>query len=261
MEFFLNEILDDGNVKEAVKNSTELYPEAERTAEQFISSGIAPKLAHGIFPVIVLGCLADYALKKNSSRGISREVTVETLKDINIWIENYKLISGKNGLAEFHWLKYHYTGDLFRLGRLQFRINRSLDGVPSGEYSIETHIPQGEPLTESAALDSFSQAKDFFKNHFPEYSPEYFMCDSWILNPNLALVLDESSNIVKFMRLWTPFPFKNDNSAQAMERVFGFGTTLDTLPSAPENTSLQRRLKAYLLSGGTLEITGGYRII
>ena len=178
------------------------------------------------------------------------------MKDVNVWLENYELQNSEKGLGEFDWLIHHYTGDLFRLGRLQFRIEKSLKGVPSGEFAIETHIPQGKPLTVEACLESFDMAKKFFAKYFPQYNLHYFMCDSWLLNPNLAQILSEESNIVKFMRLWTVF-----NSFQAIQRVFGFNATLNSLANAPEDTGLQCKMKAYLLSGGTMNITGGYRKI
>ena len=181
--------------------------------------------------------------------------------DVNIWLENYETQFGEIGLDKFSWLKFHYTGDLFRLGRLQYRLEKPLDGVPAGDVAIETHIPQGAPLTKDACLESFEKAKEFFQNIFPEAKPRYFMCDSWLLNPNLAEILPESANIVQFMRLWTTIPFESDNSRQSVERVFGFGFKKENIKNAPENTGLQRALKKYIIDGGTMDITAGYRKI
>ena len=261
MDFFLNEILENEEIKEILSKEKELELQGKAITEKIIKTGKAPEIKAGILPIFVLGFLSDYALSKNLERGISKVITIATLKDVNVWLKNYKIQHGNPGLGEFHWLINHYTADLFRLGRLQFRIEKSLNGVPLGEYSIETHIPQGEPLDISACLESFSIAKNFFRNHFPEYSASYFMCDSWLLNPNLAKILNEESNIVQFMKLWTPIPFPSDNSSQAIERVFGFGNTIDDITSFPENTSLQKRFMKYLLNGGTLDITAGYRKI
>ena len=258
MEFFINEILEDDKIRELVKvNDCAL---AQKIAEQ-VKAGEDVAVEAGAMQLCVLAHLADYALEKNLQRGISREITIKTLKDVNVWIENYRTEHGKDGLKEFCWLKYHYTGDLFHLGRLQYRIEKSLDGVPEGEYAIETHIPQGAPLDTEECLRSFDMAKEFFAKYFGEWEPKYFMCDSWLLNPNLALVLDEDSNVVKFMRLWTPIPFVDDESRQAIERVFGFGTTMADIKNAPERTGLQRRLKKYLLEGGQMRLTAGYRRI
>ena len=101
-------------------------------------------------------------------------------------------------------------------------------------------------------------AKDFFAKYFSEFSPKFFMCDSWLLCPKLADILEPDSNTVKFMKLWQPIDYPKDNSAQAVERVFGFGFNRNEIEHAPETTGLQRRLKKYLLSGGNIDITAGY---
>lgn len=260
MDFFINEILENDEIKELLLSNKHLIPEAEKIAEQ-IKKGEDVSIEKGLLQVFVCAFLAEFALKVNSERNIPKEITVLTLKDVNPWLDNYKAQYNEAGLGEFCWLKNHYTGDLFKIGRLQYRLEKPLDGVPSGSVAIETHIPQGEPLTAEACLKSFDEAKEFFKKYFPQAKPEYFMCDSWLLNPNLAEILKEESNIVKFMRLWTPIPFVSDNSSQAIERVFGFGFKKENIKNAPENTSLQRALKEYIISGGSMDLTAGYRKI
>ena len=260
MDFFINEILENDKIKEILLSETSYINEAKELAEK-VKKGEEFFIEKGILPIFVCAFLADYALEINSKRGISKEITVNTLKDVNVWLENYENQFGKIGLGEFCWLKYHYTGDLFRIGRLQYRLEKALDGVPAGEIAIETHIPQGEPLTKDACLKSFEMAKEFFAKIFPDAKPQYFMCDSWLLNPNLSFILPENSNIVQFMRLWTPIPFVSDNSSQAVERVFGFGFKKENIENAPENSSLQRALKKYIIDGGAMDLTAGYRKI
>ncbi len=259
MDFFINEILENNEIKEILKNYDRIE-EAKEVAKQ-VKIGEKVKVENGIFPICVLAFLAPYALEKNEKLGVSKEITVKTLKDVNVWIDNYFTKNNELGLGEFNWLIYHYTGDLFHLGRLQFRIAKSLEGIPECEYAIETHIPQGDALTEEKCLEAFSLAKDFFNKYFPETQVKYFMCDSWLLNTNLEKILKPESNVVKFMKLWTPVPFVSDNSSQAIERVFGFGFKRENLKDAPENTSLQKALKEFLLKGGTMDITLGYRKI
>lgn len=257
MPFFINDILEDEAVRAVLRNNPALEEEGRDIARRIINGeDITPPM--GLLPLFVLARLADYTLEKNTARGIPRDITVATLKDVNVWLLNYDAQYGGIGLAEFPWLIHHYTGDLFRLGRLQFRLEKPLAGVPA-ELAIETHIPQGEPLDTEACLASFRQAADFFARYFPEHTPTCFMCDSWLLCPDLPHVAAEDSNIVRFMRLWTPVPFPADNSAQAIERIFGFGFPAERLADAPEQTGLQKRVKRYLLGGGTLNMAAGYR--
>ena len=260
MQFFLNEILEDEAVRAVLRDNPTMVEEGRNIARRIIEGEtITPPV--GRLPLFVLAYLADYALEKNTARGIPREITVATLKDVNVWLHNYDAQYGDIGLAELPWLIFHYTGDLFRLGRLQYRLEKPLTGMPLAEVAIETHIPQGEPLNTDACLASFAQAKEFFATYFPEHAPTHFMCDSWLLCPNLPHVAAEESNIVRFMRLWTNIPFPDDNSAQAIERVFGFGFRREQLAEAPEETGLQKRIKRYLLEGGNLPISAGYRKI
>lgn len=258
MQFFVSDILEDDAVRAVLRDNPAPAEQGRDIARRILDGeNISPPA--GLLPLFVLACLADHALEKNTARGIPREVTVATLKDVNVWLTNYAAQYGGIGLAEFPWLIHHYTGDLFRLGRLQFRLAKPLAGLPDARVAIETHIPQGEPLDTEACLASFEQAKAFFARYFPDQAPTYFMCDSWLLCPNLSHVAAEDSNILRFMRLWTPAPFPDDDSAQAIERIFGFGFTREQLADAPEQTGLQKRVKRYLLEGGTLPISAGYR--
>lgn len=260
MEFFLNEILENDEVKAKLLAEKENYPEAKEIAADIRENGGKPDLKPGMLPLLVLAHLSDHALRLNSEKGIPREITVATLKDINIWIENHRQLTGEWGVMEFRWLLNHCRSDLFRLGRLQFRINQSIPGAP-GEWAIETHIPQGEPLTKEACLQSFALAKDFFARYFPQYAPQCFTCHSWLLSPEFAKILDEKSNIVQFMRLWIQVPCKPDDSNQAIKRAFGLNFSREELANAPENSRLQRALKRHLLSGGALNAAAGYRLL
>ncbi|MBQ5810717.1 MAG: hypothetical protein IIW23_03965, partial [Clostridia bacterium] len=46
-----------------------------------------------------------------------------------------------------------------------------------------------------------------------------------------------------------------------VNRVFGLGFKKENLKDAPENTSLQKAMKAYLLAGGEMNMAGGCRRI
>lgn len=258
MRFFVEEILEDERVIQELHKHSELMEKGKIIADYIVKNNDYPNIEAGVLPIYVLGYLADSALERNLERGISREITVQTLKDVNVWIRNYENQYGDIGLAEFHWLIFHYTSRLFRLGRLQFQLVATDKAIPTGDFVIETHIPQGEPLNIEQCMLSFEVAAKFYETYFPEYKADYFMCHSWLLNPRIADILNENSNIVRFMRLWSKYDIPSDDSAQAIERVFGFGFKQEELAFAPESTTLQKALKEYLLSGNTLNITAGY---
>lgn len=261
MKFFVEEILEDERVKQELYRHPKLSERGRTIAEYIMATHEYPNVQSGLLPIFILGHLADYALNTNLEHGISKEITVSTLKDINIWLDNYEKQYGVIGLGEFHWLILHYTSRLFRLGRLQFQLTLADYHIPSGDFVIETHIPQGEPLDFEECRLSFLMAATFYQETFPEYKADYFMCHSWLLNPYLGEILDESTNIVRFMRLWSLYDTPSDNSAQAIERVFGFGFQWGEIMRAPENTGLQRALKKHLLSGKSLDAMAGYMCI
>ena len=256
MNRFLDEILENDKVRQLI-NEAICHKEAQEWAEKVIN-GCKENPEDSMLQILTLAYMTDYAFKKNAERGIPEEITVKTLKDVNVWFDNYESQFKKTGLKEFCWLRYHYTADLFHIGRLQFRLEKSLEGIPSGEYAIETHIPQGQPLRYDECLESFKEATAFFDKYFPEIKADYFMCDSWLLSPELQNILNPETNIAKFNSLWTVIPFVKDNSAQAIERVFGFGFKRAELENAPEETSLQRAVKAHLISGKELDLAAGY---
>lgn len=258
MRFFINEILEDERVIQELHKHSELKEKGKTIADYIVKHHDYPNIEAGLLPIFVLGYLADSALDRNLERGIPRAITIQTLKDVNVWLRNYEKQYGDIGLAEFHWLIFHYTSRLFRLGRLQFQMAVADVAIPTGDFVIETHIPQDEPLNIEQCMLSFEMAAHFFDTYFSEYKADYFICHSWLLNPRIADLLYENSNIVRFMKLWDKYAIPNDDSAQAIERVFGFGVKQNDLAFVPEKTSLQKALKEYLLSGKTFNITAGY---
>ena len=256
--FFFKEILENEEVKNILISDKKLMAEGKLIADEIIKSGDESKLPNDIRALAAFTYLADFALENNTKMGIPREITVASLKDVNPWVENHYNRYGEYGFSEAFWVVGFYLSGRFRLGRLQFNFAKPLPFMPECDIVLETHIPQGEPLYNDECIKSFEMAKVFFAKFFPEKNPRYFMCDSWLLCPQLVNIADEQSNLVKFMKMWTQIPFDGDESHQAMERVFGFGFKREDLMNAPEKTKLQRNLKNYLLNGGNINMSAGY---
>lgn len=257
MNFFLDEILSSEELKALLLADPETSEKARLTAEKVIATKSSEGIEPGMFSLFVFAHLASYTLELHRRHGIPHEITVATLRDVNNWTENYRLVHGKPGLFHLGWLTNHALGNLFRLGRLQFIHAEAPSVVPSGKHVIEVHIPQGEPLDINACLESLDMAREFMAKLYPDQPADYFVCGSWLLSPQLPLVSDESSNVCRFMRLWTQLPNEGDKGRQALERVFGFDFDPANIASAPEDTSLRRRLKALTLAGGAVESSFG----
>lgn len=115
---------------------------------------------------------------------------------------------------------------------------------------LSVHIPEGEPLTPSLVDESFSLAQAMF-------NPTLFVCDSWLLDPELSKVLSPESNICHFMQRFLKFPVAF-TTPQIYERVFGFGATRDDIVAWECSTSLQKRVQAHIKAGGIFRTMGGY---
>ncbi len=190
-------------------------------------------------------------------RGYADEVFDVTFYDYTIWCRECYRKHGVYGLDELWWLGQAVKMNLFRLGRLQFEpvvTKKDMKGktqtIPAGTKALNVHIPEGEPLLMEACQESFRRAEEFFGGEYPVY-----VCDSWLLSPHLKEILPETSNIVRFQELFevTEVGYQYP---QAEQRIFG--DVLEDKRQYPEETSLQRKAKAYVLSGRDLGIGVGY---
>ncbi|MFD9701104.1 acyltransferase domain-containing protein [Lentzea sp. NPDC059081] len=187
------------------------------------------------------------------------DVTEATVRDLGAKVVTYRKYYDVGGFDRQGWLVRHFRGTLFRLGKLQFdRAVLTVDeykagpdtGPEDGTPVLEVHIPGDGPMTPQACAESFRRARPFFLEHFPEEHYEYGTCRSWLLDPQLAGVLPESSNIVRFQPLWTLFGPMPDCDSDVLEFVFHLPPGTGDLAALPQDTTLQRVLVSHLRSGG-----------
>lgn len=171
---------------------------------------------------------------KYAEKGIPDKIYYDTFSDLTIWFSHCMRQKNVIGLTAEKWLKAHLKMKLFRLGRLQFEADEE-------KGRIHVHIPEGEPLLPEACDASFLQAEDFFDDPYA-----VFDCESWLLSPVLAELLDERNRIIQFQKRFQITRVDRE-ARQAEEKVFG--EIREDKSSYPENTSLQRALKRYLLTG------------
>jgi hypothetical protein len=212
----------------------------------------------GKSPMTALAVILKLAVdvkKKYDEFGIDEEIYYDTMSDIRIWCEKAE----NKGIKEYMWLRNHLNFELFRLGRLQFQIypckNKTLlyNKLPFayGDNLIYIHIPEGEKLNQDKCEESILKAKEFFSRYFPEYSYDYYFCESWLLFEGNREFMAQDSNIVKFMSLFDIcYSVKID--VQAIERIYGKHRYFKK--NYPENTDLQKRAKAYMLRGNRMGV-------
>ncbi len=83
-------------------------------------SGSPPARLPPLFWAAVLMAGARITFDLNRSHGVPDQVTAATLRDLDLWIHECLLRTGRTGFLELCWLVYHFSGRLFALGRLHF---------------------------------------------------------------------------------------------------------------------------------------------
>ena len=187
-------------------------------------------------------------------RGLPEAVWLDSMQDIAVWAADYRAKYGKYGIAAWEWLTCSLNMEIFRLGRLQFEPYKLPADVQMGELSfpagtevLSVHIPAGTPLTATAVLDSLKQAPTFFTSYFGKDYTLYY-CHSWLLSPALSQLLPPDSSIMQFQQLF--HIYSTDASPQSEQRVFG--CVCENPADYPQNTSLQQRMRQYLMDGNTV---------
>lgn len=173
-------------------------------------------------------------------RGINEEVFMATMGCFSRFInETYR----KFGTWTFdrHFWTYRQTSlRLFRLGELEFEF---------GENEIAIHIPSDAKLDRFGIDKSIALLKEFQEKHFPDSKTKKVCCSSWLLSKQILSMLDHDSGITTFASY---FDIKQGDPCQ--EVYFWLFDCKDpmNLDALKENTSLQRKAKAFLLGGGII---------
>lgn len=207
-----------------------------------------------LFALRLLLELAADCEKEYQRRGISRQIYVDTFRDIALWNENCKKAFQEWGIDEICWLRFHVCLEVFTLGRLSFQKIKLMEDIPQlglfkGQDVIEVHVAQGNPLQIAECMDSFQRALTFY-----HHDHLIFWGESWLLNPALNDLLAKDANILRFQNIFTIYAMEK-TSRQGEMRVFGFVS--DHVEDYPEITQLQRNLKAYLKEHGSFGMGKG----
>ena len=125
---------------------------------------------------------------------------------------------------------------------------------------IDTHIPEGEPLTTAGCDAAMRQAVDFFPKFFPDQPVKAFRCISWLLDNQYEKILKAESNILRFQRELYLFPV-NESGNDSYWRIFGEDGLKNGPAHAPRTNSMQTAMAAFLEHGGVLRSGGGFFLI
>lgn len=175
-------------------------------------------------------------------RGISREIFTETMKFITRFLRTGKEQTGSYTFTWGWWFWRQLSLVEFRIGCLEYELVENADGT----REISLHIPSDADLRPASVDDSFAAFRTFLAGYFPDWQDAPWICDSWMMSPALENLLGEGSNILAFQRRFDRI-FTNEGYEGALDWVFP--TYHEVSEALPEKTSLQRKMKAWLLAG------------
>ncbi len=122
-----------------------------------------------------------------------------------------------------------------------------------GDRILGMHIPEGEAMTLDRCRDSMAEALEFFPRYYPDHPFVGFECTSWILNTQLADMLGENSNLVKYQKELYLFPLPSGGKDGL---YFIFDREEVDFDSAPRDTTLRRAFLDHLKTGKRLRSGG-----
>ncbi|MBE6707615.1 MAG: hypothetical protein E7578_00045 [Ruminococcaceae bacterium] len=262
-EIFAEKIGLSAAAKEVVMNFSVSDEENDRLYELFLNDYdefekiVKEKEDPNRFALGLIGNWGVRSLSIWQEKGFPEDIAIATLYDLTIWSNRCFDRTGKVGLIEWRWFIVHITARIFRLGRLQFEPGVIRDEgipypdgtpIPVGTPILGVHIPRGDGFKPDSIRESFEEAKKFFPKYFgKEY--DTYICTSWLLAPQLESMISETSSIAYFRSYFTVYG-EHTGYSQAEEYVFL--EKLEDKTKYPEDTSLRRNLKKFLLDGGEI---------
>lgn len=195
----------------------------------------------GLKMLLVMLTACGYTYEAYREKGIEDSIFVETMNCFPRFVNEHKVSYGNYGFDRDFWTERQLSMQLFRLGELEYEMCRQGE-----EKTISVHIPSDADISRDKVEVSFKLAQEFFETYYPEYAQAEYTCYSWLLSPALTELLPAHSRILEFQSFFE-IEREDTNSNAVLEWVFKRkGNTLQELP---EDTSLQKKMKAYLLSG------------
>lgn len=148
-------------------------------------------------------------------------------------------------ISQMLWGAYFINCRLIEVGRLQYEYC---------ENYIKIHIPAGSKLDYDEVIKSIKDSKQEIKKYYKNYNLPYY-CNSWLLSKQIKGMLNDNSNIIKFQSL-----FEIEEGESCIKDVLNFVYKINECndyKSLPENNSLQKSIKEYLLQDNDIKLGKG----
>ena len=188
----------------------------------------------------MIGAIMAYDDYKH--RGISDRIYIDTMKFFSRFMEAFYREHGFYKYIWGWWAARQIGLHEFRIGELEYEM-----ATKDGLKIVEIHIPADANMAREHLRISYLMAVEFLEKYFPGFHYKKMTCSSWLLSPDLSVLLGEQSRIVRFQRQFV-IEHIDEESKGFMDWVYGS----QDIPykELPEDTRLQRKLKPHLLCGG-----------
>lgn len=189
----------------------------------------------------ILNCTL-YTHRLYAEKGIDEQIFIDTMRFLTRFLERDRDRCGYDCFTWAWWFPRELSLQEFRIGALEYEL-ASEEGMPR----IYMHIPSDADMGRDSLQSSYKEFQRFLGKFFPEYRDAEMYCDSWLLEPVLKQFLKSGSGILYFQSCFEVISVDKESNGFMDWLYGGDNIPLDRLP---ENTSLQKRVKQYLLEGG-----------
>jgi len=213
-------------------------PETAQTAHDALSQFFHGTDPNGYKMLISQLLAALHTREIYNQKGIADHIFVDTIKCFSRFTGENLASFGQYGFNRGWWTHRHLSAKIFRLGALEFEIDKD---------TLSVHIPSNAVMTTEALDHSYSSAESFFAALGVKYTGIY--CTTWLLYPTLKEILPIGSRILNFQNDYEILKLHPDSKSFMW---WVFKNEYKDFTQLPENTYLQQELKKLLLSGGSL---------
>lgn len=193
-----------------------------------------------------------------ANKNLSDEIYYNTMLDLKWKLTETHNLYGIWGAFVAHWFRELFTLERFALGRLQFDIVELSEDFKDGDiflskndFAVNVHIPPMGKLDYNDCLNAYKQAYEFFSD-YQINGKMVFCCHSWLLHPALKKILPQNSNILKFNGDYKILRVDDRDPFLEGWRIFYCHCDTTKIKDYPENTSLQKAMKNWLLAGNKM---------
>lgn len=180
--------------------------------------------------------------------GIPEEIYLDTMACFSRFVWEHRASFGHYGFDRGFWTTRQTGCVLFRIGTLEYELLQT-----GGQRCVSLHIPSDADLSLPRLRQSLQRARALIEGAFPDYRSVPWGCESWLLSPELKQLLPENSRILAFQAGFCITPVPDDGEC----RQWVYGRQDIPYEELPEGTTLQRRLKAFLLAGNAFHAGRG----